>query len=89
MEMECSLQLSYGSLESKPKQHRLESEVEFEERAKGCAERKMGENAVMMGKTLRESKKLKDLSIIEFEDEDHSTVATSSLLRALSTFLDN
>lgn len=88
-EMECSLQLSYGSLEAKPKQHHSESEIEFEERGKLCAERKMGENAVAMEKMLQESKKLKDLSIVEFEDEDHCTVTTPALLRALSTFLDH
>jgi predicted alpha/beta superfamily hydrolase len=87
-EMECSLQLSYGSLEAKPKQHHSESDIEFEERGKLCTERKMGENAVAMETMLQESKKLKDLSIIEFEDEDHLTVTTPALLRALSTFLD-
>jgi predicted alpha/beta superfamily hydrolase len=86
--MECSLQLSYGSLEARPTQHHSESDIEFEERSKRCAERKMGENAVTMEDMLRKSGKLKDLSIIEFKDEDHCTVATSALLRALSTFLD-
>jgi predicted alpha/beta superfamily hydrolase len=85
---ECSLQLSYGSLEARPTQHPSESEVEFEERRKLCVERKMGENAVVMEKLLRQSKKLRGLSIVEFADEDHCTVVTSALLRALSTFLD-
>lgn len=83
-----SLQLSYGSLEDKPTQHHSESEVEFEERLKQSMERNMGKNAVGMEKKLQESKKLKDLSIVEFEGEDHLTVATSALLRALSTFMD-
>jgi predicted alpha/beta superfamily hydrolase len=88
-EMECSLQLSYGSLEARPKRHHSESQIEFEERGKSCAERRMGENAVAMEKMLQESKKLKDVSIIEFEDEDHLTVTTPALLRALSIFLDH
>lgn len=86
---ECSLQLSYGSLEDRPTQHHSESKVEFEERLKQSTERKMGGNAVVMEKMLQDSKKLKDLSIVEFEGEDHLTVATSALLRALSTFLDH
>lgn len=85
----CSLQLSYGSLEDKPTQHSSESEAEFEERVKQSAERKMGENAVVMEKMLQQSKKLKDLSIVEFEGEDHLTVAASALLRAMSKFLDH
>jgi hypothetical protein len=48
----------------------------------------MGENAVVMEKLLRQSKKLRGLSIVEFADEDHCTVVTSALLRALSTFLN-
>jgi len=86
---ECFLQLSYGSLEDKPMQHHTESESEFEERMKQSTERKMGENAVVMEKMLQQSKKLKDLSIVEFEGEDHLTVATSALLRAMSKFLDH
>jgi predicted alpha/beta superfamily hydrolase len=85
---ECSLQLSYGSLEARPMQHHSESEIEFEERKQCCAERKMGDNAIAMEEKLRKSGKLRDLSVIEFKDEDHCTVATSALLRALSTFLD-
>ena len=85
----CFLQLSYGTLEDKPAQHPSESKVEFEERVKQSTERKMGENAVEMKKMLQQSKKLKDLSIVEFEGEDHLTVATSVLLRALTTFLDH
>ncbi|KAI5253503.1 putative siderophore esterase IroE-like protein [Aureobasidium subglaciale] len=84
----CSLQISYGGFEAKPKRVHSESEIEFEERQKRCVERKMGANAVVMEKKLRESGKLKDVSIFEFEQEDHGTVATSALLRALSTFLD-
>lgn len=87
-ETKCSLQLSYGSLEDKPTQHHSESKVEFDERVKQSTERKMGENAVVMEGMLQESKRLKDLSIVEFAGEDHLTVATSALLRALSTFLD-
>jgi predicted alpha/beta superfamily hydrolase len=85
---ECSLQLSYGSLEARPTQHPSESEAEFEEREKSCVGRKMGENAVVMEKMLRKSRKFRDLSIIEFADEDHCTVVTPALLRAMSTFLD-
>lgn len=87
--LECSLQLSYGSLEDKPMQHHSESEVEFEERLMQSTERKMGENAVDMEKKLQQSKKLKDLSIVEFDGEDHLTVPTSALLRALTTFFDH
>jgi predicted alpha/beta superfamily hydrolase len=79
-ETNSSLQLSYGSLEAGPTQHHSESDIEFEERKQRCAERKMGENAVTMEEMLRKSGKLRD--------EDHCTVATSALLRALSTFLD-
>jgi predicted alpha/beta superfamily hydrolase len=85
---ECSLQLSYGSLEARPTQYPSESEVEFEERERVSAERKMGENAVVMEKLLRQSGRFRDLSIIEFADDDHCTVVTPALLRAMSTFLD-
>ncbi|CAD0113109.1 unnamed protein product [Aureobasidium uvarum] len=88
-EMACSLQLSYGSLEANPRRATSESDIEFEERIQRSAERKMGENAIAMEKTLRESGRLRDTSIINFEGEDHCTVATSALLRALSTFLDH
>jgi len=84
----CSLQLSYGSLEAKPIKTNGESSTEFEEREKRCTERKMGENAVEMERKLRGCGKLTDVSITEFEGEDHGTVATSALLRALSTFFD-
>jgi predicted alpha/beta superfamily hydrolase len=85
---QCSLQLSYGSLEARPTQHPSESGAEFEERERVCVERKMGENAVLMENMLRKSRKWADLSIIEFADEDHCTVVTPALLRAMSTFLD-
>ncbi|KAI5245725.1 putative siderophore esterase IroE-like protein [Aureobasidium subglaciale] len=88
-EPKCSLQISYGGFEAKPQRAHSESEAEFEERQKRCAERKMGANAVAMEKRLRESGKLMDVSIVEFEREDHGTVATSALLRALSIFLDH
>ncbi|KAI5210559.1 putative siderophore esterase IroE-like protein [Aureobasidium subglaciale] len=82
-ELKCSLQISYGGFEAKPQRTPSESETEFAEREKRCAERKMGANAVAMEKRLRESGKLKDTSIIKFEQEDHGTVATSAVLRAL------
>lgn len=84
-----SLQISYGVLEQRPTRSNVESDVEFEERQKRCTERKMGDNAVELEKKLRSSGKLTTVSITEFEGEDHGTVATSALLRALSTFFDH
>lgn len=84
-----SLQLSYGLLEVQPRIYTGESDTEFDERKKRSEERKMEQYAVDMHKRLRESGRLERVSISEFEGEDHGTVATSALLRALTTFFDH
>ena len=83
-EKRCFLELSYGVLEQQPERLVGEPARDFEERKKRCTERAMGGNAVSMHKRLIESGQLQEVCLKAFEDEDHGTVVTCALLKAVT-----
>lgn len=78
------LDISFGTLEQEPRKRTRETVEDFKERAKIIEERAMGANAVAMHKRLARSGLLGEVTSKEFQDEDHGSVATCALLRALT-----
>lgn len=83
-----SLYISFGSLEEEARQMPGETGEEFEKRKEATIKRAMCRNAREMYERLLKSGKLGDMSITEFEDEDHGTVAPSALNRCISKFFE-
>ncbi|KAJ4286839.1 hypothetical protein N0V90_013092 [Kalmusia sp. IMI 367209] len=80
------LELSFGSLEEKMKKTSGESDEDFKKRAEVAGEKRMGPNARELYERLQANGKLRDVRFTEFEGEDHGTVSTVGLLRALTIF---
>ncbi|CAO2655828.1 Nn.00g046310.m01.CDS01 [Neocucurbitaria sp. VM-36] len=83
------LAMMYGSSEENPTMTNWESQDQFEKRKIKASERSMGGNARNMYKRLLKSETLREVTITEFADEDHGTVAICALARSLKTFFED
>ena len=82
------LDLSFGSLENETKYDPKATTEQFEKRREERAERNIGGNTRDMHERLRGSANLRGVNLTEFDGEDHGTVVTVGLLRALTKFFE-
>ncbi|KAL1611877.1 hypothetical protein SLS60_000099 [Paraconiothyrium brasiliense] len=80
------LELSFGLLEEELERTSRESQEDFEKRVVYAKEKAMGPNARAMYKTFKENGKVGNVRLTVFDGEDHGTVSTVGLLRALVQF---
>jgi predicted alpha/beta superfamily hydrolase len=83
-----AFQISYGALEQFPVKRRTESQEDYEVRKAFIETFKMTDNCQYVYNQLKDSPKLRDVSIHEYPFSDHAAVAAAAIGDGIDYFLD-